>query len=202
VRESEKGESWNVLGSGAEEIQRETRSPALPTSGSVGNPDHRNAWEEAGRSGIGKRDTWRMKLALREPAQGSANPDLCPSTPVGIVSQLSQQDSLYDLELSKKSPMRTAIIRRNITDTLLRSPSTERHSRRIANWTTFPRAFQFQINSVVFKLAIPVSRGNPKILGARWKSTTLGLWDAVICQFFAYTRSALANTGGTECLPD
>lgn len=30
----------------AEEIQRETRSPALPTSGSVGNPDYRTAWEE------------------------------------------------------------------------------------------------------------------------------------------------------------
>jgi hypothetical protein len=29
-----------------EEIQRETHSPALPTSGSVGNPDHRVAWEE------------------------------------------------------------------------------------------------------------------------------------------------------------
>jgi hypothetical protein len=107
-----------------------------------------------------------MELALREPAQGSANPDLCPSTPVGIASQLSQQDSLYDLELSKKSPMRAAVIRRNITDTLLRSRSTERHSRRIANWITFPRAFQLQINSVVCKLAIPISQGNPKILGA------------------------------------
>lgn len=202
MRKSEKGESWNVLGSNAEEIQRETRSPALPTSGSVGNPDHRNAWEEMGRSGIRNRDIQGMEPALREPAQGSANPDLCPSTPVGIVSQLSQQDSLYDLDTSKKSPMRTAGIRRNITDTLLRSRSTERHSRRIANWITFPRAFQLQINSVVYKLAIPISQGNPKILGAKWKATTLRLWSAVIYQFFAYSSPELAETGGTACLPD
>jgi len=174
VCEGEKGESRNVLGSSAEEIQRETRSPALPTSGSVGNPDHRNAWEEMGRSGIRNHDVRRMKLALREPAQGSANPNLCPSTPVGIASQLSQRDSLYDLGLSKKSPMRVAVTRRNTTDTRLRSPLTEHHSRRIANWITFPRAFQSQINSVVRKLAIPISRGNPKMLGARWKTATLG----------------------------
>ena len=83
VPEGEKGESWNVLGVEAREIQRETRSPALPTSGSVGNPDHRNAWEEMGRSGIGNRDAQRAKLVLRELAKRIRQSRLRPVYPDG-----------------------------------------------------------------------------------------------------------------------
>lgn len=94
------------LASCAEEIQRVTRSPALPTSGSVGNPDYRTAWEEMGRSGMRNSDAEKTKLALREPARGSANPVPHPFTPMGVVSQLSQQDSQYGAPLSQMSPMR------------------------------------------------------------------------------------------------
>jgi hypothetical protein len=83
VPESEKGESWNVLGANAAEIQRETRSPALPTSGSVGNPDHRNAWEEMGRSGIGNREARRAKIVLRELTERIRQSRLHPVYPDG-----------------------------------------------------------------------------------------------------------------------
>lgn len=102
----------------AEEILRETRSPALPMSGSVGNPDHRTAWEEMGRSGMTIRGMERTRLALREPTRGSANPDLRPLTPPNAVSRLSQQDSQYDIQAPTDVIRKSAlVIRRNITET-------------------------------------------------------------------------------------
>ena len=104
MRQSEKGESWNVLGLVAEEIQRETRNPALPTSGSVGNPDHRIAWEEMGRSGIGNCEVRRTKVVLREPARRIRQSYPTPVYPGGSSEPTLSTDSLYDLKFSKSPP--------------------------------------------------------------------------------------------------
>lgn len=166
MRKSKKGESWNVLSllcRGNTEGDAQSSPPNVRIGWQSRPPDRLGG---GGRSGIGNRDARRTKLVLREPAQGSANPFPHPYTPIGAGSQLSQQDSQYVPALLKDVPHENRGHKAKYCGDDKRGPQTEYHSFRTAYWTTFPRAFQFQINPVVFKLAIPTSRGNPKILGA------------------------------------
>ena len=104
--DSKKGESWNVLGQlcrGNTEEDAQSSPPNVRIGWQSRLPDRLGGDGTIRNEKLQRREN---KLALREPARGSANPVPHPFTPMGVVSQLSQQDSQYGAPLSQMSPMR------------------------------------------------------------------------------------------------